>query len=290
MSSAAGAQAFGRVFVVPAYVDGDEAGRRSDDVERALRLRRIQIVSQHEGRDRLLATSRPPAVQLADDVTVMKRELEAAIEHLAFGHVSPARRSIDAVLVRAERAMETLNRESRTARVVLDACLGLVRAELQKKDRHKAVQQAIACRRLVPDLAPSDHLHPADVVGVVAEADDQLRRMRLGPIQVKSTSEEGCSVYANGRHVGTTPFTFERIAAGEYRFQLDCRGIQSRVHVVTLVDEPIEIGIDTQLDEAIDTKTRVSLRYPSFDAQATRALKHASAVGSVVRADDVILI
>ena len=56
-------------------------------------------------------------------------------------------------MARAERTLESLNRETARARQLLDACLSLVRSALHENHRDQALEQAMACRRLVPDLA-----------------------------------------------------------------------------------------------------------------------------------------
>jgi hypothetical protein len=193
------------------------------------------------------------------------------------------------VLSRAERALESLNRETTTARQVLDACLALVRSALQADDRREALSQAMACRRLVPDVGPNENLHPASVIGVLAEADDQLRRMRIGRLTVQSAPESSCADYLNGRHLGTTPFLLDRAAAGSYRVQVECGEARGRVHVVDLGEEPVELVVDTEFDRAIRSEPRLLLSYAqSVKPQALA--QHAAITGKAIKADDVVLV
>ncbi len=61
---------------------------------------------------------------------------------------------------------------------------------MHEDKREEALEHAMRCRRLVPDLAPSEAAHPANVVGVLAEADDLLRRMRTGKLTVTSQPDK----------------------------------------------------------------------------------------------------
>jgi hypothetical protein len=147
------------------------------------------------------------------------------------------------------------------------------------------------CRRLVPDLAPSDSAHPANVVGVLAEADDLLRRMRTGKLMVKSQPDTNCSVYLNGRHLGTTPFVLDRAASGEYRVQVECAvGRAGRVHTVQLGDEPVNMTVDTAFDRAVFSDPRLFLSYETERAARRYLIEHAANVGRDVRAEDIVLL
>jgi hypothetical protein len=295
------AQPLGKTLVVP-FLSAQtkpvpfSAGRtmpadEARQIERALGQRHVVLLSLHEAHDRFLARSRVPQQPGASDIDQLAKEAQAAIQHVALGRTSAAQQSVQHIVALAERSLETLNRETSTARGLLDACLALVRAALHDNKRDEAIDQAMRCRRLVPDLAPSDVAHPASVVGALAEADDQLRRMRVGGLRVTVDPERACELYLNGRHLGHTPFALERAPAGNYRVQLECPGeAPSRVHWLELGDEPVALSIDPAFDTAIMTEPRLALHYAS-DAAARAALQqHGSRLGRAVGADDVILV
>jgi hypothetical protein len=289
-STAARAQTFGRTVVMPHGPGAAENTQAAaEPLEAALKARRTPVLSMHEARDRFITRSRPPLAPNDSDVDVLAREAQNAIEHVAFGRSAAAQRSVREVLSRAERALESLNRETTTARQVLDACLALVRSALQADDRREALAQAMACRRLVPDVGPNENLHPASVIGVLAEADDQLRRMRIGRLTVQSAPESSCAVYLNGRHLGTTPFLLDRAAAGSYRVQVECGTARGRVHVVDLGEEPVELIVDTEFDRAIRSEPRLLLSYAQPIKPHTLA-HHAELTGKAIKADDVVLV
>lgn len=225
LACAAHAQPLGKTVVVSFSADGLPAdGARLSELERDLAGRRVALISHHDARDRFTARSRPPQTPSELDINALAREAQEAIEHVALGRTAGAQRSVRRIIDLADRSLETLNRETATARTLLDACLALVRSSLHENKRDAAIDQAMRCRRLVPDLAPSEVAHPANVVGALAEADDQLRRMRVGTLTVHALPERGCDVYLNGRHLGHTPFTLDRAPVGEYRVQVECAG------------------------------------------------------------------
>jgi hypothetical protein len=286
------AQPMGKTIVVPLGAPDPKAALvAADALEAALAGRRVQLVSMHDARDRFNARSRPPLTATTSDLDVLAREARQALEHVAFGRTAAAQRSVREVMARAERTLESLNRETARARQLLDACLSLVRSALHDNQRDQALEQAMACRRLVPDLAPSEVAHPANVVGVLAEADDLLRRMRVGKLSVSSRPEPSCSVFLNGRHLGTTPFVLDRAASGEYRVQVECASTPpGRVHVVQLGDDPASVVVDTEFDRAVASEPRLHLSYASEAILYSSVASHAALLGHEVRVEDVVLI
>jgi hypothetical protein len=291
---AATAQPMGSTVVVPFASPGQPLPLTpARQIEGALQQRHISVVSLHDAQDRFLARSRPPRTPTASDLDSLAKEAQAAIEHVAFGRTAAAERSVRQIVELADRSLETLNRETATARSLLDACLAIVRAALHDNKRDEALDQAMHCRRLVPDLAPSDVAHPANVVGALAEADDQLRRMRVGRLSVSASAsqERNCEVFLNGRHLGHTPFTLDRAPTGDYRVQVECAGAApARVHAVHLGDDPVELTVDTDFDAAIEAGPRIALRYASEEQARGVLVRHAALLGREMRADDVVLI
>jgi hypothetical protein len=278
------------VLAVRTNAADDASIRAAKAIEASLARRGVGLVSMHEARDRFVSRSRAPLGPGEGDIDVLAREARSALEHVAFGRTQAAQRAVKEVLARAERSLESLNRETDTARQVLDACLALVRSALQTNDRRAALDQAASCRRLVPDVAPNHSLHPASVIGVLAEADDQLRRMRTGHLQVFSAPENACAVYLNGRHLGSTPFTLERAVTGSYRVQVECGEERGRVHLIELGDEPTELRVDTQLDRAIISEPRLVLTYATRSQLEKLLVDHAAQIGRATRAENVVVV
>jgi len=286
------AQPYGEVVVVPVEVGDVDQGlsTATTTVESGLIDENVTLISQHDARDRFVARSRPAQTPTVSDVEALARAAHEALEHVAYGRTTAARKSVQQVIALAERTLESLNRETATARNVLNACLSLVRGSLQEHKREAALVQAMQCRRLVPDLSPSEATHPANVVGVLAEADNLLRRMRLGSLHVSSFPDERCSVYVNGRHLGTTPFKLDRAATGEYRVQVECGTLAGRVHVVQLGDAPVRLLVDTAFDRVVESARRLALRYATQQEGRELAVTHASELGAQIGANDVVLV
>lgn len=290
----ASAQPFGKTVVV-IYGDGegdtDATMSAAMQVERELSARRTTLISMHDARDRFIALSRAPQRPSASEIDELGKEARETVQHAAFGRTAAAQRGVRQIMTLAERSLEILNRETATARQLLDACLALVRTSLHAGKREMAIEQAMSCRRMVPDLSPSQSTHPANVVGVLAEADDQLRRMRLGTLHVQNRPARVCSVYLNGRHLGTTPFVLDQASVGDYRVQVECEPNRpGRVHLVQLGDRPAELTVDTFFDESVQTEPRLGLSYASDGLARGHVVDHAQQLGNQVHADDVILV
>jgi hypothetical protein len=105
--------------------------------------------------------SREPSRLGADAFDELSQSTRRAIRHVALRQTEEARTLIANLLTSAERALDALNREEQGARAVLDACLSLARSYLENGSPEQAEEHALACRRLVPDLAPTQ-THPPD--------------------------------------------------------------------------------------------------------------------------------
>lgn len=278
-------------WIVVPYGTGKNthAERAAESVVRALVARRVSVLSLHETRDRWISHARKPNETTAEDRARLREATARAMEHAAYGRKTEARNEARAVLGIAERSMETLNRDSASARLVLDACLTLVRVDLQAKDRDSALQQAMRCRRIVPDLLPKESTHPAEVIGALAEADNQLRRSGAEPLTVQ-TSGESCPVFMNGRRVGTTPFHIEGSAPGEWRIQVECGDEISRVHVVTLGEKPVTLNVTPDRDQRIDYRDILTLRYTSDAHERQHLADDARAIANGLNVGQVVLV
>jgi hypothetical protein len=279
-------------WIVVPYATGKtnaQAERAAESVVRALVARRVPVLSLHETRDRWVAHARKPHETTAEDRARLREATARAIEHAAYGRRNEARNEARSVLGIAERSMETLNRDSASARLVLDACLTLVRVDLQAKDRDSALQQAMRCRRFVPDLLPKESMHPADVIGALAEADNQLRRSGAEPLTVRAAGES-CPVFMNGRRVGTTPFHVEGAAPGEWRVQVECGDEISRVHVVTLGKQPVTLNVAPDRDQRIDYRDILTLRYANGADERKHLADDARTIANGLNVGQVVLV
>ena len=239
----------------------------------------------------ILRHSTEPAAASRDDFDALARESEAALEHVAFGRRRQARRAIESILDRAQGAIEALNRESRSARRILNSCLYLVRALDNARDEAAALDQAVECARLVPDMQPSAAEHPPAVRRLFDRAVARIESGPHGSLSVES-EPSGCAVFLNGRRLGSTPFSRENLATGEYRVQVECEaGRPGRVHRIVLAAEPRDVMIDSRFDRALRSTDRdLRLEYVDTDEENAHRLGDATAVADIMGANNVLLI
>ncbi|HMI93190.1 MAG TPA: PEGA domain-containing protein, partial [Polyangiales bacterium] len=224
------------------------------------------------------------------DIDALARDAQMALYHVASGLPSRARADVERALARADKVLESLNRESLAAQQLLDACLYLVRAHLQDGKRQAAREQALECRRLVPDIEPDGTMHPPDVMGVLAEAEAELRQREPGSLRVES-APDACAVYVNGRHLGHAPLELPQLSPGEYRVQAECEeGVAGRVHRVAIGNRRIVKRIDTRFDAAVQTSLDIALRYDTVDAQREHAHSDALELARIVGVSAVVLV
>jgi hypothetical protein len=290
--SAARAEAW---VVVPVVVANDqEAKLAASQAARPV----AEALGQH-GRVVGFATARerfetrgssPPVAATHGDLDQLARDAQQALYHVAMGLYTNASADVERVMTRADRALESLNRETIAAKQLLDACLFIVRARLQAKKLEEARKQAFECRRLVPDIEPEAAMHPPEVIGQLAAAEAELEMQKPGSLRVTS-SPSGCPVYVQGRNLGQTPLELPRLMRGEYRVQVDCvPGQHGRVHRVTLGPSRTIVNVDSRFDAVVQTGDGVSLRYTSDLAQQREARAHGIEVGRSVGARHVALV
>jgi tetratricopeptide (TPR) repeat protein len=222
------------------------------------------------------------------DLEALSQDAQLALYHVASGLLSQARHDVARALVRADRALESLNRESISAQQLLDACLFMVRAHLMAHEHAQALEQALECRRRVPELDPDPKMHPPEVIGLVAEAEAELRLRNPGALRVES-EPDGCTVYVNGRPLGRAPLELPQLSPGEYRLQAECtEGEVGRVHRVTVSNGRVVKHIDTRFDAAVVTALEPSLRYTNPADQRAYGEPDAVEIGRIVGVDTVL--
>jgi hypothetical protein len=277
-------------IVVPYGVSNPApAARAADRLVRALADRRLVVASQHELRDLFLERSRPYAVpdpQLSKSIADARRR---ALDHATYGRRDAARRAAEEAMRAAEETPEAL-RDSDVARHVLDACLAVVRVDLQERDRVLAVQDAQRCRRLVPDLAPRESTHSAEVVGALAEAENELRRAGASALSIETGASQPCAVFVNGRRLGTAPFRYEHAAFGPSAVFLECGAARSRVHRVTLGESERTLWIDPGSEARVSVRDVIALVYTSEQELTDNLAADAHHLAASLHAMHVVLV
>jgi hypothetical protein len=232
------------------------------------------------------SVSREPSRVSDDAFDELSQNTRRAIRHVALRETDEARLLIANLLASAERALDVLNRQEHGARAVLDACLSLARSYLESGSRDQAEEHALACRRLVPDLAPTQ-THPPEIHELLRDVDGRLARMRAS-IRVES-SPSSCPVFVNGRELGVTPFEI-RAPQGAYRLQVVCGSEESRVHTLLLGSEPARVHIDVALDRVLRTEQQLALVYPDAESLARFALDHVRVLAADLQLPNAVAI
>lgn len=283
-------------LVLPSSVaresEGTPTARRvAQQLTRALANAAPRLIAPDRARTRFEQRgSTAPLMVSHSDLDALARDAQMALYHVASGLPGRARQDVERALTRADKVLESLNRESLAAQQLLDACLYLVRAHLQSGERQSAREQALECRRLVPDIEPDGTMHPPDVIGILAEAEADLRQREPGSLRVES-EPSGCAVYVNGRHLGEAPLELPQLSPGDYRVQAECdEGRAGRVHRVAIGSARVVKHIDTRFDAAILTSLDLALHYDSADMQHAHAYDDAVEVGRIVGAAEVLLV
>lgn len=281
--------------VVPAVVgsaeDADLSASRARASLSAGISRDARVMDPKTARERFETRgSTAPVAATHGDIDQLARDAQQALYHVAMGLYTSAGADVARVMSRAERALESLNRETLAARQLLDSCLFIVRARMQERKLKAARQQALECRRLVPDIEPDASMHPPDVIGELAAAEAELESQR--PASLRITSDpSGCPAFIQGRNLGSTPLELPRLSPGDYRIQAECvPGEYGRVHRVTLGPRRTVVHVDSHFDAAVQSGDGVSLRYGSAAASARLAPRHSIEVGRLVGARYVALI
>ena len=282
-----------RWLLLPAVVEGSAAELDPvvAELARELRDRDVYPLAFDEAKALFRArASSEPATASESDLDVVAREAQQALQAVATGRNLRAQQSVARVLERAERALESLNRQADSARHVLNSCLYLVRAMLDSGNREAATSRALECRRLVPDIEADPHDHPPAVLELLREVETQLATGATGRLRVLSRPS-GCQVIVNGRALGTTPYEMGEVPPGEYRVQVECEdGTPGRVHRVILAAESTLLRIDTRFDAAVSTQEGLRLAYRTERARRRHRYWDGLAAGRIVGASHVLFV
>lgn len=291
VSTANSSRAQERVLVLPWSV----AGARVDTVDRASEIRAalgspLAPISADQARASFLERGS------ADPPTVSDSEVDAwlalsrdAVRSLAHADYPAARAALEQAQALSDRAAAELNREEARARQVLDTCLFGVRAYVETSDPG-AADATMECRRLVPRIAPTPHIHTPEVVELLGRVDRRLADGQPGTLTIESTPSD-CVVRVNGVVLGRSPLTSTDLAAGDYRVQVECGDHgRGRIHRLHLGSTATSLAVDARFDSVIRTADGLRLEYADQVAADTNRVADAAAVARFVGATEVWLV
>ncbi|MGD8316093.1 MAG: PEGA domain-containing protein [Myxococcales bacterium] len=282
-------------LVLPATL-GDETKWMKptvDDLGRELRKQGVGVWTPGRAIAAFEARGSAPPVEVSErEVAGWVERSQDALLKLVQAQTGAALAELETAQAFSRRALETLNRDPKHARTVLDTCLYLVRAKMESKDRSAASAQARECVRMVPATKPSRQMHPPEVLALYESASEPGPRHR-GELRVESQPPK-CPIRVNGVLMGKTPFELSNLVPGEYRIQLECDPeARGRVHRVEVPAGGVSLFIFDSFDRAVRSEPVLHLRYEeqpvidqlAIDArQVARALP-ASAIVVVSRMD-----
>ncbi|MCG8557159.1 MAG: PEGA domain-containing protein [Proteobacteria bacterium] len=224
------------------------------------------------------------------DIERLAGQARDVLYYVAAGLNSEASRKAEQAVRQARKTLDSLNRDDRAARHLLDLCLYQVRASIQQHKRERALAQALSCQRLVPDLEPDANIHPAPVFGVLAEAEARLRARGLGSLRIQSEPAQ-CAVFLNGRPVGASPLELTELVPGDYLVQVECDpAARGRVHRVAISNAREALRVRQGFDRVIQTEQDLFLRYATRANARARQRSDALETARIVGASDVVLV
>lgn len=267
--------------VVPVRTTGTDPASLVAPLERALAASGDRVLAGAAAAQRFEAVhSSDPATVAPGDIEVWASRSRTALRHLARAEYTEARRALLEAQAISERAAEAMNREAVRARGVLDTCLMVVRAHVETRDETAALEQARACRRLVPRMQATAYTHPPEVRELLARVDAEPASEIGGMLRVESVPS-GCPVRVNGVAFGTTPVATNELGAGEYRVQVECRGDQpGRVRRVQVGPTDVFVRVDARVDEALRSRGGLALVYDGPSSAARHAVQDGGLLSS----------
>ena len=289
LAQSAGAHAEEWVLV-PATPQEDVAWMEPvlEHLRRELGQRDISLRSPADAAAQFEKHGSAPASELSQsDVAAWEERSHQALIQLARHDYATALEQLEAAQALSRAAIDELNRDPQRAGLVLDSCLYAVRALLGSGKQAQAQAQAEECARLSLRAKPNAVMHPPDVRAFYSAAVDAGSE-DAGSLLIES-APSGCEVYVNGLPQGPSPRRLERLMRGRYKVQVECDERRGRAHSVDMASGSAELHVDTRLDQAIESGTRLELHYATWPDSEERGADTRAIAGSV-RADAVLLL
>lgn len=280
-----------RVVVVVPWLVGPDTPSDAEDAILGLRGALEDDALAGEAAARALEAGGSRTSRVPDDATLdaWRALSRQAVRAIAQGEHAEGQ----AALARADQlvsgSLSAVARDEGRARTLLDTCMFGVRALAETRDPH-ARAAALACRRMLPTLAPTPHLHPPEVLEMLSEAERTLAAAPAAPLTITS-DVGGCEVRLDGIVVGTTPLTLASVPPGTYELVVERPGEpHGRVHALSLDDQPRALAVDTAFEGALRTEGPLRLVYATLDEALAQRGDHALAIARMLGADELWLV
>lgn len=228
--------------------------------------------------------SKEPASWTQTDIDLLAAAARSALEAIVSGNYQEALTRTQEARQRADGALEVINRQLKWSRQAFDTCALEVRGRFEDGDREGALQTATRCKTFFPGFEPDATVHPRPIRELFAQASREISRTQTRALVVESTPP-GCTVFLNGRALGTTPYRQAELAAFQPRLQVECAQNEGhgRVHLVPAGTSVTTIHVDTIYERAVHSDGDV-LRLVYSEADDPRAREHALTTAGVLGA------
>jgi len=258
-----------------------EIVRLSEAVDAELEKRSLSHVRLATARGVFEARhSREPIPASKEDIDLLVAAANNALSAVTNADWKTALDQLNVAMARGERALESTNRNFKTAQHLFHACLLAVQGLVENGNEVEARRQAIECRVRSPgmELPPDSRDYPPYVREYLIEAREALAQARTAPLLV-SSEPSGCSVFINGRRLGATGdaahpyYRQENPARRPHLIQVECgEGNPGRVHTITPGDETPLLVVNTVFEAAVTTDGGIlRLRYADNEDPHTRS-------------------
>lgn len=218
--------------------------------------------------------SRDPIPASQEDIDLLVTAANNALSAVTNADWKTALDQLGLAMAKGAKALESTNRNYKTAQHLFHACLLAVQGLVENGNEVEARRQAIECRVRSPgmELPPDSRDYPPYVREYLIEAREALAQARTAPLLVSSEPSD-CSVFVNGRRLGTTPYRQENPARRPQLIQVECgEGNPGRVHTITPGDETPPLVVNTVFESSIATDGGIlRLRYNELDDPHTRS-------------------
>lgn len=225
-------------------------------VQRILDERGAAALSDATVLSRIETRIRPAPPATPETASLLAHDRDDVLEAVAFGRDRDVIARGTAVFERVERSLASTLADGPSARHFGDICLFLVRAELHRGDAAAAHARARECLRLVPDLAPSEDLHPPDVRAVL----DDVRRGPHGKLRVEPVPPQGapCRVRLQGRLALSLPGEVT-LQPGRYVVRIECRPSEWQHEVEVRSGETTRLSLAPDLEAGLHARPLLTL-------------------------------
>ena len=193
---------------------------------------------------------------------------------------------MERLLTEVQRHAAAVAAEPRIRRVLFEGRLAQLKALLRLRRQSEAEAVAVELGRSFPDFAVVERDHGPEVTQFVVQVKRQAWPKNRGALTVE-TSSVGASVFLNERYVGLSPVRLTDLLPGRYRVMARLGELQSRVHTVTVSEEPVDLRIDLGFDSALDA---FGFRFANEAERLKREPAYALRLGRALGAAEVITV